>query len=95
MFENNSLSCYHVVSLILLQSSAPAPPKFSGKFYLSQDAGNDKLFQEGVFTIFNEIDELKHEIKSMLQPNGTRTNPARSCYDLFLCNPSYEEGSPV
>ncbi len=50
------------------------------------------MLQEGIFTIFNEIDEMKSELKSMLKPNGSQQAPARSCYDLFLCNPSFEAG---
>lgn len=52
----------------------------------------DKLIQEGVFTVFNEIDELRNELNTMLKPNGSQAAPARSCYDLFLCNPTYVEG---
>lgn len=62
-----------------------------GQFYLSDKQG-DKLFQEGVFTIFNEIDQMKNELDSMLRPNGSQSAPARSCYDLFLCNPKLQEG---
>lgn len=50
------------------------------------------MLQEGIFTIFNEIDEMKSELKAMLKPNGSQQAPARSCYDLFLCNPSFEAG---
>ena len=60
-------------------------------FYLS-DKKPDKMLQEGIFTIFNEIDEMKSELKAMLKPNGSQQAPARSCYDLFLCNPSFEAG---
>ena len=52
----------------------------------------DKLLQEGVFTVFNEIDEIRNELSTMLKPNGSQAAPARSCYDLFLCNPTYAEG---
>lgn len=52
----------------------------------------DKLINEGVFTIFNELDSIRNELKAMLKPNGSQQAPARSCYDLFLCNPSFEEG---
>lgn len=50
------------------------------------------MLQEGIFTIFNEIDEMKSELNAMLKPNGSQQAPARSCYDLFLCNPSFEAG---
>ena len=52
----------------------------------------DKLINEGVFTIFNELDEVKRELRAMLKPNGSQQAPARTCYDLFLCNPSFKEG---
>ena len=61
-------------------------------FYASQKQG-DKLFQEGIFTIFNEIDEIRVELDTMLKPNGSQAAPARSCYDLFLCQPSFTEGA--
>lgn len=60
-------------------------------FYLSQKKP-DKMLQEGIFTIFNEIDEMKNGLNAMLRPNGSQQAPARSCYDLFLCNPTFEEG---
>lgn len=63
-------------------------------FYLS-DKKPDKMLQEGIFTIFNEIDEMKSELKAMLKPNGSQQAPARSCYDLFLCNPSFEAGQKL
>ena len=50
------------------------------------------MLQEGIFTIFNEIDEMKSGLNAMLKPNGSQQAPARSCYDLFLCNPSFEAG---
>ena len=53
----------------------------------------DKLVNEGMFTIFNELDEMKKELRAMLKPNGSQQAPARSCYDLFLCNPSFSEGT--
>ena len=52
----------------------------------------DKVINEGVFTIFNELDEVKRELKAMLKPNGSQQAPARTCYDLFLFKPSFEEG---
>ena len=60
-------------------------------FYLS-DMHPDKLVNEGVFTIFSELDEMKNELRAILKPNGSQQAPARSCYDLFLCNPSFSEG---
>lgn len=59
---------------------------------MSEKTNSDKLFSEGVFTIYNEIDAIKESLREMLRPNGTRTNPARTCYDLFLCHPSTQEG---
>ena len=75
-------------------SKNPLPPlDLKGPtFYLSEEAGSDKLFNEGVLTIFNELDNLKLNLREIMKPNGTRNNPARTCYDLFLCYPSYIEG---
>lgn len=70
----------------------PPVPDPKAKFYLSEDAGADKLFNEGVLTIYNELDELKHSLRELMKPNGTHGNPARTCYDLFLCYPSFPEG---
>ena len=75
-----------------VQETLPPPDLKGFKFYLSEDAGSDKLFNEGVLTIYNELDHLKSSLRELLKPNGTRYNPARTCYDLFLCYPSYEEG---
>ena len=68
------------------------PPVDLKGFYASQKQG-DKLFQEGIFTIFNEIDEIRVELDTMLKPNGSQVAPARSCYDLFLCQPSFTQGA--
>ena len=68
------------------------PPVDLKGFYASQKQG-DKLFQEGIFTIFNEIDEIRVELDTMLKPNGSQVAPARSCYDLFLCQPSFTQGT--
>lgn len=64
------------------------------EFYMSEKHP-DKLINEGVFTIFNELDEVKRELRAMLKPNGSQQAPARTCYDLFLCNPSFKEGLNV
>lgn len=42
--------------------------------------------------MFKEMDEVRRELNAMLKPNGSQQAPARSCYDLFLCNPSLQEG---
>ena len=39
------------------------------------------------------MDSIKNSLRELLHPNGSRANPARSCYDLFLCNPTYAEGN--
>ena len=80
----------HVFNSIMTSFPQPVPVDLKS-FYLS-DKKPDKMLQEGIFTIFNEIDEMKSELKAMLKPNGSQQAPARSCYDLFLCNPSFEEG---
>ena len=74
-----------------LQSSPPVDGLKGESFYLSEKHP-DKLVNEGMMTIFSELDIIRNEIKSMLKPNGSQQAPARSCYDLFLCNPSFEEG---
>ncbi len=70
----------------------PLDLKAGNRFYLSEEAGTDKLFNEGVLTIYNELDHLKNSLRELMKPNGTHFNPARTCYDLFLCYPSYQEG---
>lgn len=70
----------------------PLDLKSGNTFYLSEDSGSDKLFNEGVLTIYNELDNIKQTLRELLRPNGTRNNPARTCYDLMLCNPTYSEG---
>ena len=55
----------------------------------------DKLIDEGVFTVFNEMEDVRNELRAMLKPNGSQQAPARTCYDLFLCNPSFQEGSQI
>lgn len=52
----------------------------------------DKLFQEGVVTFYNEVEKIRNTLNEVLKPNGSQAAPARSCYDLFLCNPSFTEG---
>lgn len=60
-------------------------------FYLSEK-NPDKLVNEGVMTMFSELEGVRSELRAMLKPNGSQQAPARSCYDLFLCNPSFDEG---
>lgn len=71
--------------------STPPEVNLKGTFYMSEKHP-DKLVNEGMFTIFNEMDEIKSELTAMLKPNGSQQAPARTCYDLFLCNPSFQEG---
>ena len=52
----------------------------------------DKLFQEGVMTFYNEVEKIRNTIYEALNPNGSQAAPARTCYDLFLCNPDFQEG---
>lgn len=52
----------------------------------------DKLFQEGVVTFYNEVEKIRNTLNEVLKPNGSQAAPARSCYDLFLCNPGFQEG---
>ena len=73
-------------------NTAPATSDLKGRFYLSQQQNGDQLFQEGVFTIFNEIDEIRRNLNQLMRPNGSQSSPARSCYDLFLCNRALSEG---
>jgi collagen type V/XI/XXIV/XXVII alpha len=52
----------------------------------------DKLFQEGVMTFYNEVEKIRNTLYEVLKPNGSQAAPARTCYDLFLCNPDFQEG---
>lgn len=87
--------CDLLPSFLYHQAPAPNPPlelKSGYTFYMSQKTGGDKLFQEGVFTIFKELDNLRDRLQMLSKPNGTSANPARNCYDLFLHFPSFTEG---
>lgn len=64
--------------------------KGNTEYYIGQNS--DKVFNEGVFTIYTELDTIKRSLRELIKPNGTRYNPARTCYDLFLCNPDFIEG---
>jgi hypothetical protein len=75
-----------------LQTIPPVDLKTT--FYLSEKHP-DKMINEGISTMFNELDGVKNELRAMMKPNGSLQAPARSCYDLFLCNPSFEEGQWV
>ncbi len=79
--------------IIIFPTTQTAPPVDlkKGTFYLS-NKNPDKLVHEGIFTVFNEIDLVKNELNAMLRPNGSQQAPARSCHDLFLCNPQLKEG---
>lgn len=55
----------------------------------------DKLFQEGMLTFFSEVEMIRNTLNNVLKPNGSQAAPARSCYDLFLCNPDLSEGHIV
>lgn len=38
------------------------------------------------------IESIKKEIEEIRRPSGTKTNPARSCKDLYLCNKGKKDG---
>lgn len=80
----------YIVSLLSPSQQVPPLDLKGPSYYIGQ--GTDKLFNEGVLTIYNELDAIKQNLRELLKPNGTRSNPARSCYDLFLCNPDFLEG---
>ena len=82
----------YITFFYLLQSLPPVDLKST--FYLSEKHP-DKMINEGIFTMFSELDEAKNELRAMMKPNGSQQAPARTCYDLFLCNPSFEEGTKV
>lgn len=66
-----------------------------GDFYISDKMPGDKLFQEGMLTFFSEVEMIRSTLNNVLKPNGSQAAPARSCYDLFLCNPDLAEGHIV
>merc|ERR1719191_1970018 len=43
--------------------------------------------------IFAALESLKQELQMMKEPMGTADNPARSCRDLWLCHPDYQDGT--
>ncbi|KAJ8273741.1 hypothetical protein GJAV_G00105020 [Gymnothorax javanicus] len=47
---------------------------------------------EGMEEIFGSLNSLRQEIETMRYPTGTRDSPARTCQDLKLSQPSYEDG---
>ncbi len=65
------------------------------------DKGDNKLYKNSAMSgtlndvverIFHSIDELDTEIKGIKFPQGTRSNPARSCKDIFLGHPEFKDG---
>lgn len=46
----------------------------------------------GLNEIFSSLESLKDELQTMKEPQGTITNPARSCRDLYLCHPEKPSG---
>ena len=81
---------HKILSFRIHLHSQPQPVDLKG-FYTSEKKP-DKLVQEGIFTIFNEIDEMKNGLNAILRPNGSQQAPARTCYDLFLYRPNFDEG---
>ena len=43
-------------------------------------------------TFYNEVEKIRNTLYEVLKPNGSQAAPARTCYDLFLCNPDFQEG---
>jgi hypothetical protein len=70
----------------------PLDLKSGTTFYMSENGGDSQL-SEGMITAYAELDVIKNTLREILRPNGSRSNPARTCYDLFLCNPMYSEGN--
>uniref|UniRef100_A0A8C4RSJ6 Fibrillar collagen NC1 domain-containing protein n=2 Tax=Erpetoichthys calabaricus TaxID=27687 RepID=A0A8C4RSJ6_ERPCA len=49
-------------------------------------------YHEGMEEIFGSLNSLKQEIEHMKHPLGTQENPARTCKDLQLCQPTFKDG---
>lgn len=47
---------------------------------------------EGMEDVFGSLNNLKQDIERMKFPMGTQDNPARTCQDLHLSQPSYPDG---
>ncbi|KAG7260345.1 hypothetical protein CRUP_035139 [Coryphaenoides rupestris] len=47
---------------------------------------------EGMEEIFGSLNSLRQEIETMRFPLGTRDSPARTCQDLQLSQPAYQDG---
>ena len=86
---------YVYTALYGLPQQTFPPGNLKADFYISQDAPGDKFLNEGVLTIFNEVDQIRNALNAVMMPNGSQASPARSCYDLFLCNPTFEEGEII
>ena len=69
-----------------------SPGDLKGHFYISEKMPGDQLFQEGVVTFYKEVEKILETLNDVMKPNGSQAAPARSCYDLFLCNPTFQEG---
>lgn len=61
----------------------------------ASDATGAEFFAgaEGMEEIFGSLNSLRQEIETMRYPLGTRDSPARTCLDLKLSQPSYEDGA--
>merc|ERR1711931_124750 len=62
--------------------------------YMGMDAdGMDYPNGSELGEIFAALESLKQELQMMKEPMGTADNPARSCRDLWLCHPDYQDGT--
>lgn len=55
---------------------------------------NDKVTteNEGMQEIFGSLHSLHEDIRGMRFPLGTKESPARTCQDLYLSQPKYDDG---
>ena len=52
----------------------------------------DEELRNKLMTVYTSIYAMRKEIDAMSKPFGTKTNPARSCRDIYYAHPTFDDG---
>lgn len=50
------------------------------------------MFKHLLTEVVDDIEELRNDIAEMKLPSGTKENPARTCRDIYLGHPQFQDG---
>ena len=68
-----------------------ADPK-SGTNGQKKESVVDEELRNKLMTVYTAIYAMRKEMDAIRKPLGTKTNPARSCRDIYYSHPTFDDG---